>query len=377
MSEVSAGARPEELVPGDPDDVERLAARLARFAASSGEAAARLDRIDTEAWSGEAGELFREAVAPVPARLASAAAAFTTATRALSAYSRVLREGQATATRAIRLVEESTPQTETADRQTAAQWVARARTEVEEAGRAVAARLAEAAADAPAGEGDGDRAFGSGVSVRLVTAHELTDPDRFVSPPRDWVDSIADVRYTEPHEVGFVEAPGRAVAQVAAVPSGDSLPVPDGDASTRDAAWQAWAGADSGRQLGAVEPATLAAVGVTAVGLTVLGRGRRDSSAMALVDLNEPELRRRRDEFGGARHRDGVLAQASAGQQRGAGTWRTRLASPPRAGGTVQHWTGPVGGPAQRVRVAGEPLGSVDREVGGAVPRTGRAAGES
>ena len=137
-----------------------------------------------------------------------------------------------------------------------------------------------------------------------------------------------------------------------------------------------WAAADTGRQLGVVEPGVLAALGVAAVGLTVSGRRRRRDTALALVGLDETELRRRREEFGAARHRDGVPDPAGAGRLRGADAWRTRLASPPRPGGTVPRWTGPGADPLPRARATGERAGSVDRDVRGAVLRTGRPAHE-
>ena len=55
----------------------------------------------------------------------------------------------------------------------------------------------------------------------------------------------------------------------------------------------------AGRELGAVEPGALAALGAAAAGLTVIGRHRRRRTALGLVGLDEAELRRRRDEFGG------------------------------------------------------------------------------
>ena len=356
MTEVTPGARPEQLVPGKPEEVDRLAARMARFATGAGEAAAKLDSLDDGAWSGESGRLFREAVGPVPTRLNRAAAAFAAAARALSTYATVLREGQATAARAVSLVEQSTPDSAEADRNTAMAWLARARMNVEQAGEVAAMRVGEAAADAPehGGELGGSTLSSGGITVELVTRHELTDPSSLVAPSGDWSDSVADVRYTQPHDVGFAGA-------------GTSTPV----------SWEAWAGGSSTRSLGVVEPALLAAFGVAALGgLRVIGRRRRESTAMDLVDLDELTLRRRRDELTVGRDQVGVLAPARAGRLRSSGAYRTRLASPPRPGGTVQHWAGPVGGPA-RVRVAGEPLGSVDREVRGAVLRTGRPPRES
>ena len=364
MTEVTRGARPAELVPGEPDEVERLAARLARFAAGAAEAAARMGTLDAGAWSGQAGGLFREAVGEVPTRLTRAAAAFATAARALTTYATVLREGQAAAAQAVRLVGQATPETLAAEQETAARLVARARTEVEDAGRIAAARLAEAAADAPVDAAEGPGGASGRISVQVVGEHQLTDPDGFVAPPGDWGESVADVRYTEPHEVGFVGGSASADAGLPAEVAGGSSD------------WDTWAAADPRRDLGVIEPGVLAALGLAAVGLTVIGRRRREETALTLVGIDDAELRRRREEFGGPRHRDGVLVPARAGRLRSADAWRTRLASTPRPGGTVQHWAGPAADPLSRSRAGGERLGSVDREVRGAVLRTGRPARE-
>ena len=392
MTEVTPGARADQLVPGQPEEVERLAARMARFATSAGEAAARLGSVDERAWSGESGRLFREAVGPVPARLDAAAGAFAAAARALTTYATALTEGQAAAARAVQLVERSTPDSQAADRATAAGWVERARVQVEEAGRVAAMRLAEATADAPAADGElGGRALTShGVTVQLVTHHELSDPDHLVAPSGEWGDSVADVRYTQPHDVGFADAgaTGSASAGTAAGTGAGAAGTAGsagsaGGATTAagtaagtavgESAWQAWAGEGTGRALGVVEPGLLAAIGVAALGgLRVIGRRRRGGTALALVGMDELELRRRRGELAPAGDRGGAPGPARTGRLRSAEAYRTRLASPPRAGGTVHHWTGSVGGPVRRVRVAGEPLGSVDRDVRGAVLRTGR-----
>ncbi|MFL6127438.1 MAG: putative T7SS-secreted protein [Mycobacteriales bacterium] len=350
MTELTPGALPTELVPGEPDEVERLTARLAGFAATAGDAGARLGTLEFGAWSGEAGRLFRDAVGAVPSRLSRAAAAFETAAGALSAYARVLRESQAEAARAVRLVEQATPESLDGDRVTAARMVERARSQVEEAGRLAAARLVRAAADAPDPDEAGAAATaGSRISLRVVGEHELTDPDGFVAPLGEWGDGIAGIRFTAPHEVAFAAG-----------------------ADTGEPAWQAWAAADPGRQLGVVEPATLAALGLAAAGVTAIGRQRRQNTALGLIGLDEAELRRRRDEFGGARHRDGVLTAGRAARLRSADAWRTRLASEPRPEGTVQHWTGSDADRPSRSRAPGERSGSVDRDVRGAVLRTGR-----
>ncbi|MEN3362635.1 MAG: hypothetical protein V7637_6617, partial [Mycobacteriales bacterium] len=60
MIEVRPGQTPAELIGGQPDEVERLAARLARFAAGAADASVRLRGLDSGHWSGGAADLFRE-----------------------------------------------------------------------------------------------------------------------------------------------------------------------------------------------------------------------------------------------------------------------------------------------------------------------------
>jgi hypothetical protein len=360
MSEIAPGVRPAELVPGRPDDLERLGARLAGFAASAADAVSRLAAVESGVWAGQAGDAFREAGGEVPARFGRAATAFAAAARALRTYGQVLRESQAEAARAVRLVEQSTPESAAADRQTAAGMVARARSRADEAGRAAAAQLARAAADAPAPE---ELAAmppeACPVTLQVVTEHQLTDPEGFVAPLGGWGDGVADMCYTSPHEVVFAGAVAGA--------------------DTGEPGWQVWSAAGPGRQLGVVEPGALAALGIAAVASAGSGRQRRQRrqrTALGLVGLDEAELRRRRDEFGGARHRDGVLSAGRTARLRSPDAWRTRLASAPRTEGTVPHWTGSDAARLSRSRATGERLGAVDRDVRGAVLRTGRPAHE-
>ena len=355
MTAVTPGARPSDLIPGDPDEADRLAARLTRIAVTASDAGSRLSTLDAEVWTGESALIFQGAIGDVPVRLSRAAGAFGSAAQALTVYARALREGQATAAGAIRMVEQATPDTLAADQARAAALVARAAAEVDAAGRLAAERLARAEADAPVGAAAvPDRMAGCEMVLKVGTEHELTDPQGYVSPPGDWAGSAAEMRYTAPHEVAFAGALG-----------GDTPP-----------SWDSWAAAGDGRALGVAGPGTVAAAtgAATAAG-AMIGR-RRTRTALGLVGLEETELRRRRGEFGGARHRAAGPGSGRAVQLHDTSGWRTRLVPVTRPEGTVPHWTGSSADPLPRVRVFAEHTGSVDRDVRGAVLRTGRPAHE-
>lgn len=361
MIRVTPGAAPADLIPGDPDEVERVALRLARVAVSASDAADRLRVLDADVWTGESAQLYRAAIGDVPSRLGSAAGAFETAAQALRDYARALRDGRAAAVSAVRMVERSTPDTAAADQQAADALLSRTTDEVQAAGRLAADRLARAEAEAPQPAGAGSAAavdLRAGVGVE----HRLDDPGHYVSPPGDWGGSVAEMRYTTPHDVAFAGALG-----------GESTP--GGDPSA--AGWQGWAASGSGREVGVVEAGTLAAAGAAVAAVTVIGR-RRDRTALSLVGLDEAELRRRRDEFGGARHRDDAPGPVTpAARLAAADAWRTRLAPITRPAGTVQHWTGSGAGRLQRASVLADRSGAIDRDVRGAVLRIGRPATEA
>jgi uncharacterized protein YukE len=359
MIPVTPGAVPADLVPGDPDEVDRVALRLARVAASASDAADKLRTLDADVWTGESAQLYRAAIGDVPTRLTRAASAFGTAAQALRDYARALREGRSAAATAIRMVEGSTPDTAAADQQAADALMARTADEIQAAGRLAAERLTRAEAEAPQSVPTGAVAD---VGLRIGTEHRLDDPDGYVSPPGDWGGSVADMRYTSPHDVSFAGASG-----------GGSSPV----GNTAGMSWQSWAASGSGREVGVVEAGTVAAAGVAAAAVTVIGR-RRDRTALGLVGLDEAELRRRRDEFGGARHRgDALGAAVPPARLAAADAWRTRLAPITRPAGTVQHWTGSGAGRLQRGSVLADRSGAIDRDVRGAVLRVGRPATEA
>jgi hypothetical protein len=353
--EIRPGQTPAELVPGEPDEVERLAARLSRFATGAGDASVRLRGLDSAHWSGGAAELFREAVGPMPRQLARAGSAFTLAARALSGYARALRDAQAAAAQAIRLVEQSTPDSASADRAAARQLVERARGEVAEASRAASARLSELAADAPTGAADVASAAGApvlragGLTVRTVTEHELTDPDGFVGSTHEVAQSV---RFGVDHAVPFA---GAAVGGTGDV----------GDVG----GWESWAQQGDGRGLGVVEISLLAGLGIGAIGL--IGRRRRDRTALATAGIDEDALRNRRGRFGAPGAAGHAVRSRSAGP-RSSDTWRTRLASAPRPGATVHVWAASEANPLAHARRAEPvPMSTPGPDVTGAVLRTG------
>jgi uncharacterized protein YukE len=360
VTDVLPGGRPEDLVPGEADGVERLAVRLDRFAAAAGDASARLTGLDTEHWSGQAAESFRVALAPVPRHLTRAAAALAEAARALAGYAAALRAAQDAASSAIRLVEQSTPDLLATDRETARRIVERARAEVAEAARAAVARLAEAAADVPSGSGvqrpgplPAVRAD-DGTTVRAVSEYRLAHPDQYVAPLEDLTDTV---HFGQDHHVGF-----------ASVGAGVPAPGP--------ADWREWVGQGADRGVGRVAPGLLAALGTVSAGLLV-GGGRLEQTALARVGLGEAELRRRRERYERPRDGTGVAGPARSGRLPGAETWRTRLSSGSPAGGTVRAWAGPDSNPPPRARgTEAVHLAPADHPVGGVVRRTGPPADE-
>lgn len=346
-------------MPGRPDEVEQLAARLATFASGAGDASVRLGELDPAHWSGHAADLFREAVGPLPRQLSRAGDAFDLAARALRGYAAAVRDGQAAAAQAIHLVETSTPATASADQATAARLVERARVAVEDASRAAASRLSELAAAAPTdpsgvSSGPGGHAVHSGgIAVRAVTEHDLADPSGFVAPAGDVADTV---RFGAEHDVPF---------------AGDAA---GGSAGGGVSSWAEWAGHGGARELGAVGPSVLAGLGIGAVGL--IGRRRRDRTALAVAGLDDDDLRQRAEQFGGPRG-IGHLARSGGSGPRSTDTWRTRLASTPRGGATVHVWAGSEANPLARTRGAEPvPMASPGQDVTGAVLRTGPPPGE-
>ena len=106
MRELASGMTARELVPGVPEDIERLATRLLEYSEAARTAVARLRSMDQGLWIGDAAEAFSAQVGKLPAKLSRAAGAFEDAALALRSYVSVLREAQWTAGKAVELFEE-------------------------------------------------------------------------------------------------------------------------------------------------------------------------------------------------------------------------------------------------------------------------------
>ena len=105
--ELGAGATSEALVPGNPDDLERLVARCATLARGLDSAATRLRAIHAGEWVGLAGDAFRRVVEDEPGRYDTAAEAFAATGAAVASYRAVLVDAQGTARRAIAMFEDA------------------------------------------------------------------------------------------------------------------------------------------------------------------------------------------------------------------------------------------------------------------------------
>ncbi|HEY2172357.1 MAG TPA: hypothetical protein VGH85_00940 [Mycobacteriales bacterium] len=99
--ELSGVADPRALVPGDPDQLEVLAAGLGAFVLGMTEAAANLRAVGSGEWMGAAGDAFRAIADQQPGRYEDAGEAFGQAKLAVLRYADVLRDAQTTAARAV------------------------------------------------------------------------------------------------------------------------------------------------------------------------------------------------------------------------------------------------------------------------------------
>ncbi|MBI1758487.1 MAG: hypothetical protein HYR62_04585 [Actinobacteria bacterium] len=359
MIEPRPGMTPRELIPGDPDEVDRLAERLARFARSAGQAGERLAALDDPHWSGTAAEAFRDAVGEVPAAFRAGAGAFQEAAEALSVYAQVLRAAWRTAAEAVRLVEDAARSSAAwraagaagmdpgePARERARMLTRRAGDEVRTAAASARRRIAAATTHAPAGRSDLVAGAVPGVrtsqaEISVVVEHALAQPEQYVAP-LDQV--VSDVHFGADHQVPFVGADRRGANS-----------------------WDQWAAQADDRSVGTVGAHTVAAAGIVAL----FGReGRRGHTAMQTAGADTDTLRRR---GASARpHRDGGPgpSQVSVG-------WRTNLAGHPRTTGTFRVWAGAEGSPLGRtIPASAVTLGVAGESAPGVILRNGPPAEE-
>jgi hypothetical protein len=162
-SDLAVGARPLDLVPGNPDELDRLAARLSTFAIGMADAAYELGSIRAGEWRGPAGDAFRTLISDQPRNYDDAADAFSRAAAALSRYAHAVREAQADAGIAISLHEQAHRDTEAWKEE----WD-RHHAEVEAATASGTAPSSPRPADADPGAGDRARAQRRLEDARLV-----------------------------------------------------------------------------------------------------------------------------------------------------------------------------------------------------------------
>jgi hypothetical protein len=111
-AELAAGIAARDLVPGDPDEVDRLAAKLSVFATGMNDAAHMLSDVQAANWTGPAAEAFSALVGDQPDKYRKAGVSFAEAVTALHAYTAVLRRAQADAGRAVTQFERASRESE-------------------------------------------------------------------------------------------------------------------------------------------------------------------------------------------------------------------------------------------------------------------------
>jgi uncharacterized protein YukE len=101
------GSTVEQVLPGNPDDLNELAGVLDNYVDGAIDAARHLRALDSGGWVGEAADAFRSSVEDILKRLEDAAMAFEEASLALRSYCGALRDAQADVRRALSLLEEA------------------------------------------------------------------------------------------------------------------------------------------------------------------------------------------------------------------------------------------------------------------------------
>jgi hypothetical protein len=166
---LSAASSPRELIPGEPQDVDQLAAATRDFAVTAADGADALGALTLGGWVGAAAAVFAAELGEAPRRLQVAVEAFAQASTALRRHAVVLSDAQVVVAVAFQMWQEA----ETASQMwrgvtigpdtlppsdtgpgldgmaRAAAMLARAREDVAASGRALISVLDQAAATAP------------------------------------------------------------------------------------------------------------------------------------------------------------------------------------------------------------------------------------
>jgi hypothetical protein len=103
MAELGQTTDARLLIPGEPDAIDDDVIAIRGRGETMGLAGDSLKKINTDAWSGEAGDAFRDRFSYEPARWHNGSDAFETTTAELERYVDTLRWAQGQATEAIQL----------------------------------------------------------------------------------------------------------------------------------------------------------------------------------------------------------------------------------------------------------------------------------
>jgi hypothetical protein len=112
LTELAPGVGALDLIPGNPEELGRHAARLSVFGEGMSEAGTKLADVDAAGWTGPAADAFQGLVGEQPAKYRTAGTSFEQAVSAIRAYAAVLRHAQADAGRAVQMFEDASRQSE-------------------------------------------------------------------------------------------------------------------------------------------------------------------------------------------------------------------------------------------------------------------------
>lgn len=284
--QLSAAKSPRQLIPGEPQDVDQLAAATRDFAVTAADGANALGALTLGGWVGAAATVFAAELDEAPRRLHVAVEAFAQASTALRRHAAVLSDAQLVAAVALQMWQE----TEAASQMwrgvtigpdtlppsdtdpgldgmaRAAAVLARAREDVAESGLALVSVLDEAASTAPkdpgllarfartvrgfaGGLGEGGAGILTG-AVGIVGLAARLNPARALVDPHGYLDAV--------------EKFGAGVAAAATHPRDTLAAVTD---------WHTWT-TDPARAAGRLAPDLLLAIATAGAGTAARAASR-------------------------------------------------------------------------------------------------------